>query len=994
MHSCFQVPELISMICSFLSGPKDSATLVALASTCKILRDPALDALWHDLRSLAHLVMCLPEDLWTTVEREVEGAMVADDGNAATYQILHFQRAMTPSDWRILEQYARRVRKLEIAGSGHVYVEAETLAAISVYCGFSCDELPEILSEAAKGFHKLKALEIMLPYSDTTSTTSVLSTLGTLRSLKNLTLRIQTSQDHHQDLLSGTSLYLSGFTRLHLFGYPGFVGDVLSCFDLTSITTFGSGFYGPVKVSDSDDEADIGEMDTERHDIRAVLTSCAVRLPEALRRIELHFFEGTSLPNSDLGLALQPFSRFHGLTELALGAQTACLTDNQLGALSFPNLRWLHCQWYGQPPKATLRSIGLLQLGCPRLQQLHMPLNLRVTNNTLCDTSPVDICTGALAILDLTGSLLDDPEFAARHIAAMVLNLSFIHFNHADQAMAERWVKRVAAAYGFWKRTLARYQLGVKNKVGSGTEINMRKNATNYIIPKYHEFSAGQDWLSKKTLSSLARTCKDLKEPALDAIYYEVNLVEAVMCLPRDAWTTEQRQTSICMNSLEEKQETSLKRRFVSSVRSCLVTGTSWKSTPIVYEVYIYMVSSSSGTRLADAVAPEFLGAISVYCGPTLFPQLRKLWFYGDQHGQIDRAFSSFPRLLLEPRLGNLEIHNLNQNSLHVLKVLYETNQKLQSLSMIEVFVDNIMLPVFLLQVAENMKNLKALTFSLPHVGVSTRAELLYTIGQFKSLRSLDLLSPARGITQPHDFTVSSAISLPNLSHIGLRARNWALLMNCFDIKTIQSFSVTAYDPPDGNGNLVFTTLGNRFPGSTRDIRISLSGCTKLDIAALQMLVKFRDLTILDVNLKNTTFVLANDDLRLLAMAVPHLLRLGFRLFPQDPRVTLRGIGLLLQSCTKLKHIDLAVDLKVANNVSIDILPVNVCSMTLISWNVRGSLIDDPEFAALQLSAMMPYLTEIRDWDNRQAWKKVESLLAFFRGAFWRHQQAIQSSAS
>jgi len=494
---------------------------------------------------------------------------------------------------------------------------------------------------------------------------------------------------------------------------------------------------------------------------------------------------------------------------------------------------------------------------------------------------------------------------------------------------------------------------------------------------------------SKKTLSSLARTCKDLKEPALDALYYEVNLVEAVMCLPRDVWTTEQRQTPRREAGWPPQKTLCLQRSIMPSDWHILE-----RYTNRVQSLRIFSMSSADPVQ---AVAPGFFGAISIYCGASLFPQLRRLWFGGDRHGQIDLAFSSFSRLLLGPRLDNLQMYYLNQNSLHVLKAVYETSQELQTLFMTEICGDDTMLPAFLLQAAENMKNLKTLTFSLPHVDVSTRVELLSAIGQFKSLRSLDLFSPTQDVTQPHDFTVSATISLPNLSHIGLGARNWALfetLMNCFDIKAIPSFSVKAYGPPDGNGNLVFTTLGSRLPESTRNIRVSLSDCTKLDTAALHMLAKFSDLTSLDVDLRRSTFVLANDDLRLLAMAVPHILRLKFRLFPRDPRLTLRGVGFLLQSCTKLKYLDLAVDLKAANNVSIDTLPVNACSVTLISWDVSYSLIDDPEFAARHLSTMMPYLTEIKDWDNRQAWKKVESLLAFFRGAFWRHQQALRNSAS
>ena len=43
-------------------------TLTALALTCRLLYDPAMDILWSALESLAPLVQCISSDAWEVVE--------------------------------------------------------------------------------------------------------------------------------------------------------------------------------------------------------------------------------------------------------------------------------------------------------------------------------------------------------------------------------------------------------------------------------------------------------------------------------------------------------------------------------------------------------------------------------------------------------------------------------------------------------------------------------------------------------------------------------------------------------------------------------------------------------------------------------------------------------------------------------------------------------------------------------------------------------------
>jgi hypothetical protein len=52
----------------FPSDPR--FTLNALARTCRLFHESAMNHLWYELHSLAPLIMCMPEDLWRIVPAE------------------------------------------------------------------------------------------------------------------------------------------------------------------------------------------------------------------------------------------------------------------------------------------------------------------------------------------------------------------------------------------------------------------------------------------------------------------------------------------------------------------------------------------------------------------------------------------------------------------------------------------------------------------------------------------------------------------------------------------------------------------------------------------------------------------------------------------------------------------------------------------------------------------------------------------------------------
>ncbi|EMD38998.1 hypothetical protein CERSUDRAFT_93038 [Gelatoporia subvermispora B] len=111
MHRCLKVNEILGMIMGYVpSGePTGRATLAALARTCQVFHELALDSLWHHQDDLLNLLRCFPEDAWTFTE-----APTMSFGWSKEPRMSHFDttRSLGPEDWIRFDHYARRIRGL------------------------------------------------------------------------------------------------------------------------------------------------------------------------------------------------------------------------------------------------------------------------------------------------------------------------------------------------------------------------------------------------------------------------------------------------------------------------------------------------------------------------------------------------------------------------------------------------------------------------------------------------------------------------------------------------------------------------------------------------------------------------------------------------------------------------------------------------------------------------------------------------------------------
>ncbi|KAJ6540330.1 hypothetical protein B0H19DRAFT_1268930 [Mycena capillaripes] len=117
MHHCLKITEIVDMICFHLH-PKSSSPpwpakpfrdLAAMAKTCQIFLNPALDYLWSSATLVQLVIRCMPADLWAVDPRTT---------TSYRHQV-RLLRTIRASDWDRLHLYAPRVKELTSGLDGH-----------------------------------------------------------------------------------------------------------------------------------------------------------------------------------------------------------------------------------------------------------------------------------------------------------------------------------------------------------------------------------------------------------------------------------------------------------------------------------------------------------------------------------------------------------------------------------------------------------------------------------------------------------------------------------------------------------------------------------------------------------------------------------------------------------------------------------------------------------------------------------------------------------
>ncbi|KAF8140812.1 hypothetical protein K438DRAFT_1879252 [Mycena galopus ATCC 62051] len=136
MHHTFRIPEILHLIFAKLQIPiphrqyfsrsqrkkcLGCRDFAALARTCKIFRDPALDFLWREQDTLVNLLKCLPSHLW---EEKTEWNW------GHSRRIFRITGPVRPEDWDIPLVYALRIQRLELRSNDSDILDEFSMADI------------------------------------------------------------------------------------------------------------------------------------------------------------------------------------------------------------------------------------------------------------------------------------------------------------------------------------------------------------------------------------------------------------------------------------------------------------------------------------------------------------------------------------------------------------------------------------------------------------------------------------------------------------------------------------------------------------------------------------------------------------------------------------------------------------------------------------------------------------------------------------------------
>ncbi|KAJ7679540.1 hypothetical protein DFH06DRAFT_512352, partial [Mycena polygramma] len=245
MHRCLTILEILNAICSNLEidlvgypwvSNDNRAALSALARTCTIFSDPALDALWSNQAKLDPFLRLFPPDLF----------ILSTTGSALVlrWSIL---RPIMLTDWNRVSLYSSRVKVLSMTSPPPGIVDVVYTLSLSCPGGFLFPNLRTLKWPGLiRGFLPLRiffpsTLQSISVHCHASSTNiSLLSTLGmSCPRLRHVAITFDPASDH---VNAATSLFVCALQHLrsltirtpsiaameHIAALPGLTSLVIS----------------------------------------------------------------------------------------------------------------------------------------------------------------------------------------------------------------------------------------------------------------------------------------------------------------------------------------------------------------------------------------------------------------------------------------------------------------------------------------------------------------------------------------------------------------------------------------------------------------------------------------------------------------------------------------------------------------------------------------------------------------------------------------------
>ncbi|KIJ61285.1 hypothetical protein HYDPIDRAFT_137858 [Hydnomerulius pinastri MD-312] len=472
MHDVLCITELLDVICQFATR----STLAKLARTCRAFEEPALDALWKDLETLAPLSNCLPPALWG----ELDGVTI-------------LRRPLSSDHWRLLRKYSSRICTVQKnIFFGRYFRQLLAVASHStppapLFPKLKAVLLNRITDETIPLFRwmigpSITKLELSLSIIKATpATLSFMSSLGMLcPNMRSVLLEVDHLEKSQAEVMAASMsqaicqwyhLQNASFSSLDAFAYehlsqlkslttlklflsrdaPTQLGEAELCptpFPSLTNLTIGAVSIEVMSAWLSCLHLAPTNLTCNIHDVPFTPTTlyelCSTIqkhcCPHSLRSIDLDDLRSRYGETVVLLDDIQPLLEFRHLRSVTLHELcTIALDDHALEELAtaWPQLEVLHLNRYAKLEPAasipTFRGLFHLVRLCPNLRELSIVIDLTKTEwIDIRRPSDEGVCNSALSTLILGNSPLDDPKRVAFILGAVFPCLAGINLDDWD----------------------------------------------------------------------------------------------------------------------------------------------------------------------------------------------------------------------------------------------------------------------------------------------------------------------------------------------------------------------------------------------------------------------------------------------------------------------------------------------------------------------------------------------------------------------------------
>ncbi|KAJ7174930.1 hypothetical protein C8R46DRAFT_1082069 [Mycena filopes] len=484
-------------------------------------------------------------------------------------------------------------------------------------------------------------------------------------------------------------------------------------------------------------------------------------------------------------------------------------------------------------------------------------------------------------------------------------------------------------------------------------------------------------------LATLARTCKTLGDPALDALWsFQNTYVNVLKCMPPDVWSP------------------AFKLRRP-------IRGSDWdRVLPYLYRVRNFSASDFTLPAHVDHAAVfEILRLALPFTH--LFPHLHRLQWIA-----FPRASLALASLLLPPTLTAIVLGTFETTS--QFSMLHSLAVKCPLLARVDIELS----PLTGIGFSEAVASFISAVHRVEWLEASylDRTAFAHLIA-LPHLPTLHLQSPdfekplVSRAPKPSDPAAPTFIALRDVTLRDASAQSVQIFIAAVSLSPLRNLDLLTMEPaPDASSvteifralrPCLFRTTLTRitlFSERFRPVKGRQPNPPPVTIKGVSMLFHFTNLTVVQL-IPASGIDLSDDDILSLAQAWPHLrtLFLPTRL-PYTPAkaLTLRSLLNLAEHCHELKALQMVVDASTIPPVEPNRNKPRVMQCALEYWQVGASAISLPLQVARFLSAMFPALTSVNtdrgayiyaepdeeddDDDLVELWQKLNAALPICRG--------------